>query len=297
MRIGIGLPLRDRGGPPLDQSGLGLRARWIEDGGFDGVWIGDASFRRRTCWPDPLMWLLSAAVATRRVELGTAVYQVPLRNPVGLARQFLTLGALATDRFSIGVGPGSTELGFDAVDAPFAERFATLRRSMDIIRRLCAGEPTGNADLAPWPSVRGQPRFLLGAWHGSANLARAVHDYDGWLCSAGHTTVATMKQSIGRYRDLGGTRAIVASCSADLTVAGTPLRDEGPFNLRCPPAEAADRLAFVASLGFDDILINIRDTRSANPFDSDFTPEQLAEVRELLPPRDRRPTGADADSG
>lgn len=48
--------------------------------------MGDASFRRLATWPDPMMWLLAAGAATSRIEVGTAIYQVPLRPPVDLAQ-------------------------------------------------------------------------------------------------------------------------------------------------------------------------------------------------------------------
>jgi alkanesulfonate monooxygenase SsuD/methylene tetrahydromethanopterin reductase-like flavin-dependent oxidoreductase (luciferase family) len=40
--------------------------------------------------PDPLTALAIAATVTRRIELGTSVLQVPLRNPADLAQRVLT---------------------------------------------------------------------------------------------------------------------------------------------------------------------------------------------------------------
>ena len=91
MRIGVGLPFKDQRGLPLDAAGLGLRARWIEEAGLDAAWMGDASFRRLATWPDPMMWLLTVGAATSRIEVGTAIYQVPLRPPVDLAQQFTNM--------------------------------------------------------------------------------------------------------------------------------------------------------------------------------------------------------------
>lgn len=282
MRIGIMLPFRDRGGPPLDGAGVAARAHLIEVAGFDGAWIGDASFRGLATWPDPLAWLLCAAYGSERLELGTAIYQVPLRPTVDVARRFLTLEALFPGRFSIGVGPGSTRAGHEAVGVAFEDRVELFHAQMATIRRLCDGEQVGAADLAPWPSVRGGPRFLLGAWGGSRQLARAVRDYDGWLCSAGRTTARTMVEGIARYRDLGGRRAIVASCRVDLSGAREPLADDEPFNLICSPAEAAERLQWLCELGFDDVLLNIADPENPGIFEGDLETDRLAAVRALL---------------
>lgn len=297
MRIGVGLPFKDRQGQPLDAAALGQRARWIEEAGLDAAWLGDASFRRLATWPDPMMWLLTVAGATSRIEVGTAIYQVPLRPPADLAQQFLTMRALTGDRLSLGVGPGSTAAGYAAVGLDFQSRFKTFHAHMNTIRRLMAGETVGAANLAPWPSIAGGPRLLLGAWHGGASLARAARDYNGWLCSAGRTTVTTITDGIKRYRDLGGTRAIVATCPADLTAPDTPLSDDEPFTLRCGPAQAAERLAWLASLGFDDVMLNLRDPRAAGPFESDITQEQLQELRSLLPADTRPPVTTQPAAG
>ena len=134
----------------------------------------------------------SGTLVAEQVVVATGPYQVPLRPPVDLAQQFLTMRALLGNRISLGVGPGSTAAGYAAVSMDFENRFKTFHANMDTIRRLMAGETVGPANLAPWPSIVGGPRFLLGAWHGGASLARAARDYDGWLCSAGRTTVATI---------------------------------------------------------------------------------------------------------
>src|SRR5438477_7828447 len=92
MRLGIHMPLKDADtGKPLNARGVMARAKAIEAAGFDGIWIGDGlgGIQR----PDPLMWLLVAAAATERIEVGTSIYQVPLRHPVELAQRFLTLQA------------------------------------------------------------------------------------------------------------------------------------------------------------------------------------------------------------
>src|SRR4051812_34343736 len=170
LRIGIGLPFLDQDGSPHDIASLGERARWIEEAGFSGIWMGDASFRDLATWPDPFLWMLGAAAATERVELGFAALQLPLRNPVDNAQRLLTLQALSNDRLSAGVAPGSTSMAFDMVGMPFEGRFAKLRHDMDVIRKLGKGERVGDAHLNPWERFRPGPRFLLAAWGGGTML-------------------------------------------------------------------------------------------------------------------------------
>src|ERR1051326_6434484 len=126
MRLGIHLPLKGGDDKPLNAKGVMARARAIEAAGFDGIWIGDGL--SGIARPDPLMWLLVAAAATEQIEVGTSIYQVPLRNPVELAQRFLTLQALTEGRFSVGVGSGSGAAGYAAIGRPedFDRRFRLL---------------------------------------------------------------------------------------------------------------------------------------------------------------------------
>ncbi|MBO0746490.1 MAG: hypothetical protein J2P43_15840, partial [Candidatus Dormibacteraeota bacterium] len=150
------------------------------------------------------------------------------------------------------------------------------------------GEAVGAAHLDPWPSVRGRPRFVLGAWHSELSLRRAVGEYEGWMCSAGRTNYTIMAQGIERYRQLGGGRALVSTCPVDLSAPTEPLLDDDQFHLRCAPEEAARRLQRLADLGFDDVLLVMADhTGQTSMFDVDYDLEKLQEIRSLLP-RDGR---------
>lgn len=286
LRIGIGLPFVDGVGNPHTASSLGERARWIEESGFSGIWVGDASFRDLATWPDPYTWMVIAASATQRVELGFAALQLPLRHPVDNALRLSTLNALANGRLSAGVAPGSTQQGFDMMGMSdgFETRFKKFHADMVTIRALGRGDQVGDAWLNPWERSRPGPRYLLAAWAGGKMLERAVDEYDGWLCSAARTTVGTIVDGLKRYRDLGGKRALVASTQCDLTGKRKPMEQDDPFNLVCSPEEAADRLHWLADLGFDDVLVNVADGRDLGPFKGDLTQDRLLELRAVYVP-------------
>jgi alkanesulfonate monooxygenase SsuD/methylene tetrahydromethanopterin reductase-like flavin-dependent oxidoreductase (luciferase family) len=289
MRIAINMPLKDFQGNPLDARGIMARARMVEDAGLDGIWMGDGISPNMTR-PDALMWLLVAAAGTNRVEVGTSVLQIPLRNPVELAQRFLTLQALTRGRFTVGIGAGSTRSNHDSVGVDFDKRFALLKDNMDIIRRLCNGETVGLANLNPWPQVKGGPRYVVGAWYSGIWLKRAARDYDGWMSSAGRTNLKTVAEAIHRYRDLGGQRAMVSTCAVDLSAPTTALAEDEPFHLRCEPAEATRRLQILADLGYDDILLVKADhTRRVPLYEPDYTADDLAAIRALLPADPRPP--------
>lgn len=101
---------------------LAEAARNIEAAGFRGAWAYD-SVGRGHLLPEPLIALAIAATVTRDLELGTGVLQVPLRDPVNLARQVLTTHLVSGGRLRLGVGAGSTAADFAAVGVDFASRF------------------------------------------------------------------------------------------------------------------------------------------------------------------------------
>jgi hypothetical protein len=172
----------------------------------------------------------------------------------------------------------------------FHDRFRLLHEEMDTIRRLCDGETVGAANLDPWPSVKGGPRFVIGAWHSETSLRRAVTEYDGWMCSAGRTNLETMSEAIKRYRALGGKRAMVSTCPLDFSAPTQRMGDDDPFNLMCDPAEAARRLERLAALGFDDVLLVKRDhTGRTKMFETDLDADEILQIRELLPRDETRP--------
>jgi alkanesulfonate monooxygenase SsuD/methylene tetrahydromethanopterin reductase-like flavin-dependent oxidoreductase (luciferase family) len=256
------------------------RARLIERLGFDGIWLGDSVGRVQWPVPDPLAFLIAAAGATEHIELGTAILQVPLRHPVELAQRLMTLHAVSGGRFSAGLGSGSTRADFDAVGVSYEKRFQILAEALPTIRRLCTGERVGSAYLPPWPDTTPGPPILVGSWHSGLWVRRAAQEYDGWIASGFFRNFGDLHEGIQRYRDAGGTRALVATITVDLHAPSTPFDESARFNLECGPEEAAERLQRLAEIGYDDALL----TR-ANYSEADMPEADLVQIRALLPGR------------
>lgn len=254
------------------------RAQLIERTGFDGIWIGESIGRATFPVPDVLAWLLAAAAGTERIELGTTILQVPLRHPVELAQRLMSVHGLTGGRFIAGLGSGSTRADFDAVGVSYDDRFKLLAAALPTIRRICRGEKVGDAYLPPWSNTGSGPPIMIGSWHSGIWVRRAARDYDGWIGSGFFTTFNQLKEGIDRYREAGGTRALVSTITVDLHQPTTPFDPDARFSLECAPSEAADRLQRLADIGYDDALL----TR-ANHSAADLTEDDLRQIRALVP--------------
>ena len=288
MRLGIHLPFKGPDGDVRTSEGVMADAQAIEAAGFDGIWIGDglAAMPR----PDPLMWLLVAAAATKHVEVGTCIYQVPLRNPVELAQRLLTIHTLTNGRFTLGAGAGSGSKGYQAVGGNFEHRFRKLRDDLKAIRALCNGEAVDGAQLYPWPSALGGPPIVIGAWASERWMQRGAQEYEGWMCSGsfgrskerGHeTTMNSLREKLQVFREMGGKRAMISSVMVDLNNPESDLADDEPFNLRCGPKSAAERLERLREMGYDDLLL-VKAQPGRLLYEADLPKEDLEQLRGLL---------------
>lgn len=259
MRLGMSLPNDLGDGRPFTGDALADAARNIEAAGFDSVWAFDA-VGRGFMTADPLVSLSVAAAVTRRVELGTGVLQVPLRHPVALARQVLTTQLASGNRLLFGVGAGSTQADFTALDVDFTARFRLLDQSLATMKKLWAGETVNGARIGPiWPAVLGGPPVMIGSWAGGRWIERAAREFDGWVGSGARSTWGLLATGIARFRSLGGRRAVATNVVVRLGDETSPDGPDDPCDLRCTRAVAAARLRRLQDMGFDDVVLVSRE--------------------------------------
>jgi len=246
-----GTELRDR---PLGR--IVDYARRIERSGFPGIWVTDSLGRGRPTL-DPLVALGALSAATQRVELGTAVLQVSLRNPIELAHRVQSAQALSGGRLRLGVGSGSTRADFDLLGANFDQRFRNLMSSLDIMRRAWSGEPVNGGTLSPWPGCENGPPVLLGAWRNPRWIAYAAKQCQGWIASGLYSSWEDLENGMRLYRDAGGGNAVLANVVVDLSGRAEPgsLAERAKVSLVCPPDEARHRLKRLDQIGFDEVLV------------------------------------------
>jgi probable F420-dependent oxidoreductase len=183
----------------------------VDGCGFDSLWVGDhIAFTLAIL--DPLLQLAQAAVVSRRLVLGTAVYLLPLRHPAGVAKQVATLDHLTEGRliFGIGIG-GEFPKEYELCGVPLKERGARLSEAIAIMRKLWTGAPAshgggcypafGDVVMRPPPRQPGGPPIWCGG-RSEAALRRTGRLGDGWLAY-----VVTPEMYAAAIQTIGGTAA------------------------------------------------------------------------------------------
>lgn len=230
--------------------------RQVEVRGFPGIWIGDSLGRGRPTL-DSLQVLTALAAVTSKVELGISVLQLPLRNPIELGHRVQSLQAMSGHRLVLGVGSGSTRDDFELLGYDYERRFRTFREDLETMRKVWNGEPVNGGTLSTWPGCQGGPPILIGAWRSPRWITYAVKEAQGWTPSGRYSSWDDLEHGMKIFREAGGTNAVLANCSVDLQERpeSAELAKLASVNFICPPDEARRRIAAVAELGFQEILI------------------------------------------
>jgi alkanesulfonate monooxygenase SsuD/methylene tetrahydromethanopterin reductase-like flavin-dependent oxidoreductase (luciferase family) len=159
----------------------------VEATGIDRLFTGDHVVFKGGYGFDGLLNATAAAVASRLI-VQTAVYLLPLRHPVPVARQVATLAALAPGRLVFGVGLGGedpAELRACGIDP--STRGRRMDEALAVLRPLLAGtEVTVSGAFFRLDQVRIQPApeppvpIVIGG-RSDAALRRVARHGDGWL--------------------------------------------------------------------------------------------------------------------
>jgi probable F420-dependent oxidoreductase len=163
---------------------------------------------------DSIAFLSYLAGRTKRIRLGTHVYNIGLRHPFVVARAVSTLDIVSGGRAEFGVGASWLEAEWDAVGLDFANRGHRVDEAISVCQQLWSdpvveyhGE---NFDFGP---VMFEPKPVQSPWppmhiggDGPAALRRAASIGDGWI-PMNHTIeqippsaarIAEMREHAGR---------------------------------------------------------------------------------------------------
>jgi 5,10-methylenetetrahydromethanopterin reductase len=103
--------------------------------GYRIAWIPDQGFHR-----DPFVLLGLAAAATERIGLGVGITSPFTRLPMQIARAAGVIDEVSNGRFRLGLGTANLRNVVKPLGVRFERPVGRLRDSIDIVRRLLAGE-------------------------------------------------------------------------------------------------------------------------------------------------------------
>ena len=234
--IVAGQYLRDR---PADVHAREMleQVRLARELGFDSVWmVHHYLIEFEAFQPIPMLGRLAGEAGD--MEIGTAVYVLPLQPPVEVAENFATLDALSGGRLVFGVAQGYREVEFDALGVPRRERAARFEEALELITRLWTGDEVtfhgrfyrvDRVRIAMRPVRTPRPPIWIGATS-EAGIARAAKLGDAWMIGPG-VEFYKIRRQLDLYR-------------GSLAELDKPLRREYPIFrevLVAPtPAEARD---------------------------------------------------------
>jgi len=186
VRLALNLGYQTAQARPADQLALVQEAERL---GYAAVWAAEAYGCDS---PSVLAWL---AGQTSRIDLGSAVMQIPARSPAMTAMTAATIDALSGGRFRLGLGVSGPQVSEGWHGVRFAKPLARTREYVDVVRlalsratvayegefhRLPLPDGPGKAlRLAMRPTREHIPIYLAAV--GPKNLELAGELADGWL--------------------------------------------------------------------------------------------------------------------
>ena len=129
MKLGIGAVSF---GPKV-QLNMDLLLR-AEELGFDSAWTAEA-------WGNDAVTTASWALAqTSKIKVGTAIMQMPARQPAMAAMTAMSLDHLSGGRFILGLGPSGPQVAEGWYGVPYGKPLTRTREYINIIRQVWARE-------------------------------------------------------------------------------------------------------------------------------------------------------------
>lgn len=256
-------------------------ARWMVEraaaaraAGLDSLFVGDHHVV-------PFPYYQNSPVLGRLLaEWGNApagaLYLLPLWHPVLLAEQVGTLAAIAEGRFVLQCAIGGGEQQFAGMGVALRERPTRFEASLDVIRRLLAGEEVTTDAPVPIRAARVAPipPEPVEVWIGAAAppaIDRAARLGDAWLAGPELTPTEAAAQ-LATYREACERHGRAPTCvpirrdvyvglsEADVEAVAGPVMASGyrGFDLDAlvvgTVEQVAERFRQLAVLGYTDVI-------------------------------------------
>jgi luciferase-type oxidoreductase len=247
---------------------LGFAALWVRDVPlFDPVDFGDAGSVFET-----FTHLGHLAAVTQRAVLGTAAVVLPLRKPLLVAKAAATVDHLSGGRFVLGLAGGDRPVEYPLFREDFAQRPATFRESLAILRQAWAVPPAGGGitvpalglnaerklDVLPKPGGGSVPVVVAG--RAGQDLDWLAAHADGWFNYPRDLQAAARHLADwgARTKALGNPRPYLAPMLLDLAedpdTPSSPIR----LGLRAGRKALLEHIHALSDLGVAHLMLNLR---------------------------------------
>jgi probable F420-dependent oxidoreductase len=237
---------------------------------------------------EPLTILGAAAGATQRIRLGTSVLLGNTRHPAHLAKIVSTLDFISNGRITLGLGFGSRESDYKAVEIPYEHRGTRAVEQVELMKRLWTEDSVTHKgrffhvedlSVGPRPIQKPHPPLWTGG-SAEAALKRAGTWANGFI--SGSAAIADFHvtwDKIASYAVVAGrnpkdiTKASLAfmainddKAKAVKTIEDYTIRYYGrvrapvePVSVVGSPEQCIDKIHYFLSKGFDQLIIGVAD--------------------------------------
>ena len=276
MRVGISLTsVHDVKDPRQAARWLIERTAAARRAGLDSLFLGDHHASPTPYYQNtPMLGRLLA-------EWGDApagcLFLLPMWNPVLVAEHIGTLASIATGRFIMQCGLGYGEAQFAAMGASLKTRPSAFEESLDIVRRLLAGETVSSARrfTITKASIAPRPPEPVDVWIGASAppaIDRAARLVDGWI-AVPSLTLEQARAEVDLYRErcaAHGRRPTAIALRRDIYVGESPADAKAVLEAAMakgyrgisPEAlvagtidEVAERFRAFGALGYTDVIV------------------------------------------
>ncbi|NGN64876.1 LLM class F420-dependent oxidoreductase [Streptomyces sp. A7024] len=154
MRLGINLGYWGAG---MDADNLAV-AKEADRLGYDVCWAAEAY------GSDAATVLSWVAAQTERIDVGSAIFQIPARTPAMTAMTAATLDSLSGGRFRLGLGVSGPQVSEGWYGQKFDKPLARTREYVEIVRKAMSRERLtheGEHWTLPLPGGPGKPIKLI----------------------------------------------------------------------------------------------------------------------------------------
>ena len=303
MRLGLNISYLTSG-DAAEQVSLAVTAERL---GYSVVWAAEAYGSDA---PTLLSWI---AGHTERIDIGSAVMQIPARTPAMTAMTAATLDLLSGGRFRLGLGVSGPQVSEGWHGVRFDKPLARTREYVDVVRMALSRRTVaydGEHVKLPLPDGPGKPLKLMLAPYrstipvylaavGPKNLELTGEVADGWLgifFAPEHAELSmgplrTGAQRAGRnVHEIDVNPTVPVAVGSDLEVCAEPLRGYTALYVGGMGSRSQNFYnALAERMGFEDAAHRIRDLYLDRQHREAMAavPSELIDQTALIGPRER----------